>query len=360
MWGTALLLGALCACTPGGEMESGDYPIIPITPQLIAQMNAEKAQAAPQQLMVPLPPSAANYRYAIGPGDVLSYRLWEGMNPSSAEQNQPLAIKIEASGKASLPLIGEVKASGQSIEQLRADVGKKLAKYFKQPKFDLQLQEMHSSYVTISGAVMKPGMHYLTYEPLTVSQALEQAGGAQPYADLTQVTLQHKTGAREQLDGAALLYHGDASQERVLAAGDTLIVSENHRNRVFLMGEAIKPGALYIKDSRLSLTEALNDPQSPAGLAQGPNVQQVTIGNIYVIRGAMVEDTDGRDAATKTPPPIMIYRLDTSQPANYAVADRFLLAPRDVIYISSSAITEWHRIISQLLPSNFGISKGVN
>lgn len=348
---TALLL---CACTPGASMDSSDYTVIPITPELVAQQQAERhAQPIPS---VPPPRKSPEYAYRIGPGDTLSFRLSEGMGLGDAASAvglsaQPVPIKVEADGNANFPLIGSVKSLGRTTAELRSDVERKLRRYFKSPRFELQVQEFHSGHVTVSGAVKKPGVQYLGYEPLTATRAVELAGGAEPAADLESTTVIHTDGTREEINLQALLYRGDASQQRVLADGDTLLLPENHRNRVFLMGEAMKPGALYIKAGKLSLTEALNDPQGPVREAQGPNTQTASIGNIYVIRGAMDGEAD--------PSQVRIYRLDTSVPVSYAVADRFMLQPRDVIYISPAAITEWHRFLSQLLPANFGISKGI-
>lgn len=335
-------------------MDSGDYTVIPITPHLVAQQQAMRSQPTPEPLLPRALP--VQHAYRIGPGDTLSFRLSEGMGLGDAASAvglsaQPVPIKVEADGNASFPLIGSVKALGRTTAELRSDIDKKLRHYFKSPRFELQVQEFHSGHITVSGAVKKPGVQYLGYEPLTVSRAIELAGGAEPAADLETTTIIHTDGAREAVDMQALLYRGDQSQQRVLADGDTLLLTENHRNRVFLMGEAMKPGALYIKAGKLSLTEALNDTQSPVRESQGPNTQTATIGNIYVIRGAMEEGAD--------PAHIRIYRLDTSTPVSYAVGDRFMLQPRDVIYISPSAITEWHRFFSQLLPANFGISKGI-
>ncbi len=346
----------LAACTPGAALDGSDYAVIPITPQLIA---AQQAAHAATPLHAPNEKATAAvtaYRYPIGAGDTLSFRLIEGMGLGDAASAvgmsaQAVPIKVEADGQASFPLIGALPVAGKTPEQLRADLMIKLSRYFKEPRFELQVQDFHSRQVTLSGAVHTPGVQYLDYTPLTITRALERAGGAEPAADLAAATLIHANGTREQLDLLALLYKGDGSQQRLLQDGDTLLLAENHRNRVFLMGEAMKPGALYIKAGQLSLTEALNDPQSPVRESQGPNTQTASIGNIYVIRGAIAEPG--------TPSQIRIYRLDSALPVAYAVADHFMLQPRDVIYISPSAITEWHRFLSQLLPANLGISKGI-
>lgn len=355
-WPVLPLLGALLllACTTDGAIESGDYPVLPITPELVAQQRAARASAqAATPPPAPLPPR--DYTYRIAPGDMLSFRLWDGFESTSIKgfsniSDQMLHITVEEDGTANFPYAGALKVSGQTAQSARKLLGKSLSRYFNTPRFDLQVAEFHGSRVTISGAVMKPGVQYLGYEPLTIAKALAEAGGPQPFADLAAIELIHADGKREVIDGIALLHRGNIAQDRPLAAGDTLLLRENHRNRVFLMGDVIKPGSVYIPAGTLSLTEALSGAPGTDG-NQAPNIYTATPAHVYVIRGAAA------DAGSAIAPTITIYQLDPELPMQYAIADQFLLEPRDVVYVSASAVTEWHRFITQLLPGNLSTTK---
>jgi polysaccharide export outer membrane protein len=310
-------------------------------------------------IAAPAPPT--NYVYRLGPGDVLGFRLADGFeNPNVAAYfgatGQPLAIRVEADGTATFPYAGKLPVQGKNLGEVRGTLARALDRYFKAPRFDLQIQEYHGSQITVSGAVVKPGVQYLGDEPLTITRAIASAGGLTPVADLDGITLIHADHMRESINGLALLYRGDATQERVLAAGDTLLLGENHRNRVFLMGDELKTGALTIKAGKLSLTEALNDSQGPNNESQGPNTISATIGDIYVIRNAVIDGPNGAPTVTTLQNSIVIYRLDSSIPTSYVLADRFPLKPRDVIFVSAAPVTEWHRFISQLLPANLSTS----
>ncbi len=369
--GTALILSS---CTAGQRIEdNAQYPIIGITPELIAQQTKDAAIEKPTAPA----PKAEDYAYRIGPGDVLQLRLWDGIespNPHgySGVADQPFTIKVEEGGNASFPYIGTLNINQKTTAELRTELTEKLSKYFRAPRFEIQLQEFRSQNILVSGAVVKPGPLYLGYEPLDVAKALEKAGGPQPYADLEDALIVHPDNKREHVDLLALLYRADNAQNHTLQAGDTLLLTENHRNRVFLMGEALKTGALYIKAGRMTLTEALNDAQGPDGVinSQGPNNISATAGNVYVIRGALTEadiayaQANGATGATTTidqnGKPIIIYRLNTDVATSYILADQFLLKPRDVVYIAAAPITEWHRFVSQLIPSGIGVSKTIN
>lgn len=350
----------LAGCTAAQDIDQSGYPVIPITPEVVRQLNQTALRPSP--LAAPAA-SATDYSYRISPGDVLTLRLWDGMESPgprdiSGLAPQPFTIRVEDGGTAAFPYVGTVTVNHKTIGELRTTLGQMLAKYFHAPRFDVQLQEFHGQHVLISGAVMKPGPLDLGFEPVDVAKALDKAGGAQAYADLSDVILVHRDGKREHLDLGAFLYRADASQNRILQAGDTLLFGENHRNRIFLVGDILRPGSMYIPAGHLSLTEALHQ-------AGGPNNETASVGSIYVIRGAIAEEALSGDATAPAEPlpadtsAITIYQLDGA-PISYAMADQFMLHPRDVVFISASPITEWHRFLSQLIPSTLSASKSFN
>lgn len=359
----SIFLTALAACsTTGEQLESGEYPVIEITPELL---RAQK----PAVLPTPAPArAAASTAMLLGPGDVLRYRLDDGIATpakASTQGDAPLKIRIEDSGQAIFPLVGALDAGGKTLAQVRDALTTKLKHYFKSPQFDLQIDEFVSARVTVTGAVATPGVLTIGHGPLTIAEALEKSGGVKPEADLSAVRILHAGGGEERLDIVPSSAAGALNQRVALAAGDTLLIEENHRNRVFLMGELLHTGAVYIRNGRLSLTEALNISEGKAGDAQGPNTLLVTLGNVYVIRNAV--DHDGALTPTLSRPPgdaerdaIVVYKFDPTNPANYALADRFDLLPRDIVYVSAAPITEWHRFLVQLLPTNVGAFKTIN
>ena len=363
------LAATLTACTTASQIDSSEYPIFDITPTLVSQLKqqddllaAAKVAAEAKTAQAPRP---QEYAYRVNSGDSFNFRLSDGFeNPDIMAlwggTGQFTLILVETDGTATFPYAGKMPVKGKTIGEVREALNTALKKYFKMPHFDIQLQEQHGSHITLTGAINKPGPQYLTTEPLLISRALSNAGGPGIEADLTQAALIHADGTRETINVLGLLYSGDKTQDRILLPGDTLLLPETHRNRVFLMGDALKPGVLTIKNEKLSLTEALNELPNPNTDSQGPNNITATIGDIYVIRGAVSEAlAEGGPATSATAPAadqIKIYRLDSSTPMAYAVADRFLLKPRDVIFVSAAPVTEWHRFITQLLPGNVSAS----
>ena len=69
----------------------------------------------------------------------------------------------------------------------------------------------------------------------------------------------------------------------------------------------------------------------------GFNETTVNPSRIYVIRGEYDKPK--------------IYRLDASSPDALLLATQFPLKPKDVVYVASTDIARWNRIIQQILPT---------
>src|SRR5271166_5851627 len=121
---------------------------------------------------VPLVSQTPNY---LNPGDVVKISF-----PAAPELNQ--SQKIGTDGTLSLPLIGEVHAAGKSPGELQSE----LANLYKPQLQDnevLVTLETRALPVVVSGAVQKPGK--IVFErPATVLEAIMEAGGFTPEADL--------------------------------------------------------------------------------------------------------------------------------------------------------------------------------
>ena len=105
--------------------------------------------------------------------------------PAAPELNQ--TQKIGADGTLSLPLIGEVTASGKTVGQLQEE----LARLYKPQLQDnevLVTLDIRAVPVVVSGAVQKPGK-IIFERPATVLEAIMEAGGFTPEADLKKVSL---------------------------------------------------------------------------------------------------------------------------------------------------------------------------
>ena len=116
----------------------------------------------------------------LASGDVLKLTF-----SSAPELNQ--SQKVRADGKLSLPLVGEVDASGKTVGQLQSELIQLYKSQLKTPEVTVSLETSLTT-VVVSGAVNKPGK--IAFErPTTVFQAIMEAGGPSEFGTLKHVRL---------------------------------------------------------------------------------------------------------------------------------------------------------------------------
>jgi polysaccharide biosynthesis/export protein len=105
--------------------------------------------------------------------------------PGAPEYNQ--TQKIRADGRLSLPQIGEVKASGKTLGAFQAELAELYKKELKVNEVVVSLSSIDAT-VSVTGAVFKPTKLSLN-RPMTVLDAIEEAGGASNIADKRRVVV---------------------------------------------------------------------------------------------------------------------------------------------------------------------------
>jgi polysaccharide export outer membrane protein len=132
----------------------------------------------------PLTPPAG---YVIGPDDVIEVIFYKDEQSSSKD------VPVRPDGKVSLTLLNEMHAAGLTPEQFRLEVTKAAAKYITDPVVSVNIKQINSRRVYISGMIAKPGAYPLG-QPLTISQLIATAGGVHEYADKKKIIIV-RTGA---------------------------------------------------------------------------------------------------------------------------------------------------------------------
>jgi polysaccharide biosynthesis/export protein len=112
--------------------------------------------------------------FIIGGDDVLAINVWK-------EPEVSRVVPVRSDGKISLPLVGELQASGETPVQLEKEIAAKLKNYVSQPEVTVIVQEIRSQRINIMGMVAKPGS-YLLKNSMTVLDAIAEAGGFRDFA----------------------------------------------------------------------------------------------------------------------------------------------------------------------------------
>src|SRR5229473_3189354 len=112
--------------------------------------------------------------YVIGANDVLAINVWK-------EPDISRSVPVRSDGKISLPLVGELQASGQTPRQLEQEITKRLQSYISEPEVTVIVTESKSQRINILGMVARPGTYMLTGSA-TVLDAIAMAGGFKDFA----------------------------------------------------------------------------------------------------------------------------------------------------------------------------------
>ncbi len=112
--------------------------------------------------------------YIIGNDDVIAINVWK-------EGELSKSVPVRSDGKISLPLMGEIQASGRTPLQLESDISEKLKNYITAPEVTVIVEQINSKKFNILGMVGKPGTFPLGL-PLTVMDAIALAGGVRDFA----------------------------------------------------------------------------------------------------------------------------------------------------------------------------------
>lgn len=156
----------------------------------------------------------------LTPGDVVRVSF------TGARQHD-VTQRIRPDGKISLPLVGEVTASGKTVGGLQAELGRLYASQLQDNEVVVILDSSAAA-VYVNGAVNRPGKVILD-RPMTAFEAIMEAGGFDPgLANLKKVRLVRNENGRQQsqtLDLSPVL-NGKASTAFFLKPYDVLYVQE--------------------------------------------------------------------------------------------------------------------------------------
>ena len=140
-------------------------------------------------------------------------------------------VRVNSNGQISLPLVGTIKAGGQTIPELEADLAKRYAAGFvRNPQVTVFVKEFSSQRFTMEGAVVKPGIYPLTGK-LSLLQAMAMAGGLQPLADPNGVVLFRQINGKKM---AAVYSMSELRSGRIADPplyGDDIIVVEESSSK---------------------------------------------------------------------------------------------------------------------------------
>jgi polysaccharide export outer membrane protein len=193
-----------------------------------ASAQQRPTTAPPARVAVAAPAARANGSddkgvvtpdYLLGPGDKLRIEVYKDPQMSQS-------VQIRPDGKVTLPLVGDLEASGRTPVELRDTVTRALKEYMNNPVVTVIVVEATAATAYVVGGVTHPGAVPVLGN-LTVLQALAMAGGLTDFADRKNIRVLRKgSGGMQSIP----FNYKDAIKGSApsvnLRAGDTIVVPD--------------------------------------------------------------------------------------------------------------------------------------
>lgn len=158
--------------------------------------------------------------YRIQPGDVLMVSVWK-------EQDLMSEVLVRPDGGLSFPLVGDVRASGRTVDELRTLVDERLSKFIPDPSVTIAVKQIGGNRIYVLGKVNRPG-EFTFSQPIDVMQALSLAGGATSFAGLDDIQVLRRDQGGKQTSRRfrySEVERGRSLEQNILLkSGDTVVV----------------------------------------------------------------------------------------------------------------------------------------
>ena len=264
------------------------------------------------------------YEYILGPSDIISINLTDTDDIDNS-------YEIDPDGFIDLPFIGKVKLDGFIVDDAQIILKQILGEFYRNPDLQISVVEYNSSKVYIVGAVRNQITINLDQKPIRLIEAAIQANFNPNAADKVLGTKgfirRDNKLYKINLNNA---FNSEDDKENFYLKKDDVIFIDRNSESIHVFGEVTKPGEYY-PNKNYSLTELIS--------TSGLNQLTANAKKIYVIR-------EDKDSFLK----INVFQLDIENPINLIAGRKFLLQPKDIVFIPPADIVKWNRVISLLLP----------
>lgn len=180
----------------------------------MVMMPAYAEDTLPASLVTQLEPG-----YRLGAEDILLVSVWK-------DEQLTREVVVRPDGMFSFPLVGDIQAENQTVEDIRGELVKRLTKYIPNPNVSVAVTKVASYKVYVVGRVNKPG-EYVIGHYADVLQALSLAGGLTPFAGENDIKVMRRVRGEQR---AIPFRYGDIRKGRdleqniLLQRGDVVMV----------------------------------------------------------------------------------------------------------------------------------------
>ncbi len=190
-------------------------------------------------------PVPSNYK--LGVGDTLNVQLY-------GKESRSHELVVDRQGRIVLPDLGPLLVTGLSFEDVQELIKSEVKNRMIGMQAAVSMGELRSIQVYIMGEAYQPGS-YTVSALTTIVQALITSGGVSDIASLRNIQLKRSGKTITTVDLYDFLIYGDASNDRLLQAGDIVFIPARG-DMVRVHGEVLRP-AIYELKKEQSLASVL-------------------------------------------------------------------------------------------------------
>lgn len=308
------------------DAKNDAYTLIPINASTIAPFMRGAQRIAQPYVVNTLPGEVR-----LMGGDVIAVLITDNAPEGTAlfaplsTGGTQLKVRIDNKGMISLPYVGQQFVAGMTPFEVETMIRRKLKGVTSDVQAHVELVGDLSGSVLVAGAVKSPGRFTTLQGPLTMLDAINQAGGPVLEPHLVNVTVRNGRNVK------TLNYEDILAGQNSVLQPNSEVVLERARQRFVAMGAVSDPGLHDLPQQFTTLLDALG---SVGGLKEANANPQ----GIFVFR--MNED------GTSKP---VVLRIDMRDPAAIFYAKQIILKPDDTVYVTNSAVYEWQKIITPIV-----------
>lgn len=314
-----------------GDIESKNttYDLVDINASTIAPFMRPAAKPPTATITRPV---ASTVR--LMGGDVINVLITDNAPAGSAlfaplsTGGTQLKVRIDAQGMISLPYVGHQLVAGMTLIEVEDMIRQKLKGVTSDVQAHVDLVGDLSGSVLVAGAVKAPGRFSTLQGPLTLLDAINQAGGPVMEPHLVNVTVRNGSQV------TTLNYEEVLAGNNFVLKPNSEVILDRSRQRFVAMGAVGDPGLHDLPAQNTSLLDALG---SVGGLKEA----NANPKGVFVFRMG--------DASSSQPAKPIVMRIDMRDPAAIFYARQVVLKPDDTIYVTNAAVYEWQKIIGPIV-----------
>lgn len=168
--------------------------------------------------------ASADYKYIIGPGDVVNIIVWR--NPEIS-----MSVPVRPDGRISAPLVEDLQAMGKDPSTLARDIEKELGKFIRDAVVTVVVTQFvgpYSEQIRVVGEAAKPKILAYT-QKMTLLDVMIAVGGITDFADGNAATILRTSDGNKQYGVRLkdLIKRGDVTANVEMKPGDVLIIPQS-------------------------------------------------------------------------------------------------------------------------------------